>query len=789
MTKKMIGLFMAFVLAVSVSACGRGGKAVPPNPSEYTESEIGSDSGLGWPGGSRVNSKGQLVVFDRGNGTGAGFVTLETDGKPSGASKIDFPANVRAFALDPQDNIYAVTAEPRGEKDTSQKLTVISSRGETIRTADLGAFAGTGSDGIQDMGYTDIAVGPDGSIYLSNPSKGIQVLDKEGRPVKTLGAHGYESVDVDAEGSLLAGSFMGKRVIEKLDPATGKSLWSVDLAAQNPTGFSMIGSNKVRFSKADGCIYSMDGQKIAKYDSSGKLLGTAIDFKAYTILASGYTISDMCPDGSGNIYVTTTSAPAGGKLKMKPAGSGTEPAAASGTPEDIKYELYKYSPQKGDGTAQSKKVITVVAPVSNRALEIAAGRFQKDNSGYRLDIQAYTGSDYETYVKNLNTQILSGRGADILSVAGLPYESYIARNVLADLSGMMAGDGSFDMDEYYANIFDALKYNGKLYVLPTSFSFNVLMANQGILDRENIKIDDGKWTWDDFKAIAGRVAPKNGSNVDGGRRALPSIDSMELLDLFTGGSYSSYIDVEKKRASFTSGGFAELLSTVRDFGDGGLTDSSIKRDMVSILEAAGRGTLVFYPYSITDYNMYGFMKAAFKDQLSLYNMPSADGAKGGNFTAGSLYAINRNSKYKAESWEFLKTLLSDEVQSQNLQGMAVQSQSKGAGDLSKTMGGFSVNKAAQQQKAQQAIDASTSGNMKIMMRSGSGSISLSPAAMSQRDIDDINRFISGLNTHADTDANISSIIEDETKGFFSGDKTAQETAKRIQDRVNTYLGE
>jgi multiple sugar transport system substrate-binding protein len=829
MFRKTVSLLLAVSLAAGVSACGgeSGRASGQQNSVSYVETEIGNNSGLTWPGGGRVNSKGQLVILDRGDGTNSGFVILDQDGKPAGQVKCSLPGNAGAFALDAQDNIYALTTGAQGGGD-SQKLEVISPAGDILKTIDLGAFpvdgTGSGTDVAMGRGYMDIAVDSDGNIYLADPSKGVRMLDRDGKPVRTLGSQGCESIDVDSDGNIITRSVgMGKDVLERLDAQTGKSIWSIDLS-QNSREVVSIGSNKVRVSKADKHIYCLDGQGITKYDSSGKPAGTAVDFRSYTILASGYNVSDMFTDASGNIYVTATSIPAGGAGMRRMSGQGgikqgpangaqsdsisgenslnseadsgpSDKKIVNGRPE-VKYELYRYSVRSGDSTAQNQKVIAVSIPESNRTLEMAAAKFQRDNPGYRIDIQTYpdqnnNGGDYDTYVKNLNTQILSGKGPDIISVAGMPFDNYISRNILVNLSEMIANDESFDMSKYYTNIFDALKYNGNLYVLPTDFAFNVLMANQGVLDQESVKIDDSKWTWSDFKSIAEKVTKKAGNGNAGSRAALPSVSPDELLNLLTGGSYSNYLDAGRKSANFNSGGFIELLNTVKKLSDGSYTDSSVKTDMVSILEAAGRGSIVFYPDTIADYNMYGFMKSAFKDKLSLYSIPSAAGSDGGSFITGSLYAINRNSKYRPESWELLKELISDDVQASQLTGGVSVAKSGGQGTLrpAAVAGGFSVNRAAQQKKAQQAIDASQGGKIKMTMKSGSGSISLSPAPMSQSDIDYIDKFISRLKTYSNMDANISSILQDETKAFFSGAKSAEETAKLIQDRVNTYLGE
>lgn len=805
MLKRILGLFLALALMASVPACGNNKsskQSLQENAVRYVETEIGSSSNLKWPVSSRVNSKNQLVFFDQGVGKESRFVTLSPDGVPETEFNCSLTGNIRAFTLDAQDNIYVLSNEPQ-QDSIVQILTVLGSGGDVKQTFELGGISKSGDGIMAAAGYSDIAVDSAGNIYLADPTKNIQVFGKDGEKLKTLGSLQYENLDIDAEGNIIAGNFgMGKKTIEKLDASTGKSIWTVDLPASN-SGMYVIGSNKIRYSKADKSIYHLGSQNITKYDPTGKLIETAIDFKDYTILASGYNIIDFCVDGTGNIFVSASSAPAGGGMKTT-LGSGspdkTKDGASSGKTVtggakdgEIKYEIYRYSKDNGNNTSQERKTITVSVPQSNRALEMAAGKYQKEHPEYRVDVQTYpgqdnSGSNYETYVKNLNTQILSGNGPDIISVAGLPYENYVSKNILVNLSDIIAKDKNFDINNYYTNIIDALKHDNKLFVLPTEFSFNILMANQEILDQESIQIDGTKWTWGDFKSIAEKITQNSGGN--GSRVALPEVGAMELLNLFTGGSYSNYMDSEKNKADFTSNKFTELLNTVKAFTGSSLTGTSIKTDMVSVLDAAGRGALVFYPYTITDYNMYALMKSAFKDKLSLYELPSAGASNGKMFTSNSLYAINNNSKYKAESWELLKTLVSEEVQAQSTQGGMTQSKGNGnAGGLAKIGGGFSINKSAQQKKARLAIDTSAGGRTKMMLKGPNGNISLSPAAMSQSDIDYIDGFISKLNTFANVDENINNIIADETKAFFSGEKPVEDTTRLIQDRVNTYLGE
>jgi peptidoglycan glycosyltransferase len=74
----------------------------------------------------------------------------------------------------------------------------------------------------------------------------------------------------------------------------------------------------------------------------------------------------------------------------------------------------------------------------------------------------------------------------------------------------------------------------------------------------------------------------------------------------------------------------------------------------------------------------------FKGKVSVLSYPSSNASVSGAFNANETYGIASYSKYKDAAWEFIKTLISEEIQS-NMQ-----------------MGGFAINKAAQKKMADQA---------------------------------------------------------------------------------------
>ena len=59
----------------------------------------------------------------------------------------------------------------------------------------------------------------------------------------------------------------------------------------------------------------------------------------------------------------------------------------------------------------------------------------------------------------------------------------------------------------------------------------------------------------------------------------------------------------------------------------------------------------------------------------------------------------------------------------------------------------------------------------------------------EKDIADLNKLIEGITRYDGADREILKIILEEADPFFKGRKPAEEVAKLIQNRVNTYLNE
>ncbi len=90
--------------------------------------------------------------------------------------------------------------------------------------------------------------------------------------------------------------------------------------------------------------------------------------------------------------------------------------------------------------------------------------------GRSADSGAQTDDDI---IRQLNTELVSGTGPDVLILDGLPIQSLIRQGMLSDLSGLV------DESQYYEGILGAYKQDGKTWAYPTCFAASLMMQTPG----------------------------------------------------------------------------------------------------------------------------------------------------------------------------------------------------------------------------------------------------------------------------------------------------------------------
>ena len=144
-----------------------------------------------------------------------------------------------------------------------------------------------------------------------------------------------------------------------------------------------------------------------------------------------------------------------------------------------------------------------------------------------------------------------------------------------------------------------------------------------------------------------------------------------------------------------------------------------------------------------------------------------------------MLAMSHASEHKDACWEFLRSFYLDQYQ-ENI-------------DF-----GFPVSKKAYHAMAEKALKPKTytytDENGKEITQAYDNELyikgnSVKIPIAQQKDIDEVTRMIESTSSRAMLDQNISTIINEEAGAFFAGQKSAEETAGIIQNRVSVYIGE
>jgi multiple sugar transport system substrate-binding protein len=409
--------------------------------------------------------------------------------------------------------------------------------------------------------------------------------------------------------------------------------------------------------------------------------------------------------------------------------------------------------------AKKKIYISHCGAFNRNYINTAIAKFNKRHPNVQIKVTRYfTKEDYRNgayaaYLKVLNTKLMTGRKADIVYLDDLPYRKYIEKNCFVDLGLLIKNDRNFNFNDYQTNILNGCKVKGKLYTLPVKFSFDVLAGNQNILKQKSIVIHEGKLNLNDLVAVAQKVTEDFNQDGKIDRCALTYLKPRFVLPYI-----NAFINPETRQARFNSRKFIKFLNNAKMLNDQKLTMPPMSDN--DTLDAVNRGTIVFIDFTIDNYCSISVLKGIFNGKVELFNF-APNGNQGWFSCDNDLYAISRKTQYKREAWQFLKLLLSEEIQSE--------------------LSGLAVNKKAQQKYVGRVMGQKMNGSI------NGRNMVFDP--LNQKDVDRISRLIRKLKTNYYFDTTLSSLIKKELTKFFDGKRTAAETAKILQNKVSIYLSE
>jgi multiple sugar transport system substrate-binding protein len=272
--------------------------------------------------------------------------------------------------------------------------------------------------------------------------------------------------------------------------------------------------------------------------------------------------------------------------------------------------------------SSDKNVISISVPFSNDYLRKAIKLFEKRYDDIHIQLNEYEGdmtdnNSVEKYIASMSSEIMSGNGADIIYITGLPYKNYIEKGVLEDLYGYISSS-SPGMDIFQENILNACIDNGKIFFLPINFSYPVLFVKNDIV----ANIDDTSWDWSGFLHVSNSITAK-----ESGLHAIANLSGSELISYMLGGDYTSFVNYQTKESNFLSDEFAELT----EFCNATIQNEKIIYSGTDVEDAVKRGTIVFSYYNLYSFSDLASIMSNYGTDRSVLKLPMSISNKGNRF--------------------------------------------------------------------------------------------------------------------------------------------------------------
>ena len=414
-----------------------------------------------------------------------------------------------------------------------------------------------------------------------------------------------------------------------------------------------------------------------------------------------------------------------------------------------------------------KKVVVLGGKRINDAVKQRVIAFNRTNDRYRIVLKEYAYDENTNSYPQLNNDIVSGNMPDILVAEGLPVDRYIEKGLIADLWPLIKQDEELAEAEFMENVFETYSVDGKLmYVIP-DFIVDTVVAKTSTVG------DGADWSLEKVTQILAEMDQRTQfmSEMTGDM-------FMEAAMSFYG---NEFLEMEAGKCSFESDEFIALMKFAAtlpkeidpdalydgdDYWEGYEAQYRDERTLLMELRIDSLNRSLNYQlngYMGEDYIFVGFPGSG------------TESGKGAYIYGNNLMVISSKSKLIEGAWEFARYYLTDEYQEGLDWGLPVNKK-------------IFLEKAEKLTEHMVRIDENgTEVESDDTLYYHGEEMPVMP--MTQAQLEQLVAYVESVKGTSFADEEILRIIGEEMEALFAGDKTAEESAKLIQNRAQLYMNE
>lgn len=393
--------------------------------------------------------------------------------------------------------------------------------------------------------------------------------------------------------------------------------------------------------------------------------------------------------------------------------------------------------REGEETGDGKQVVTVlsVSPFMEEMFGDIVVDFNKQSKDYKVVFETieWTGNKMADIYACTNTRLMAKDSADLLYMFDYEeMEIYQSQGFLEELTPFIEKSDKLDMGDLDERVLQCLRIDGGLYGMSRSLSITTMFGRQSELGEHT------GWTAEEMLKWL-KEHP--------GAKAEEGLSKEYILEMILKGDLGSYIEEESRKADFEGEEFSTLLMEINDLH----TDEAPYYDDMEALydtDTAVLSELHMGSFSETR----GWRDDQYGDKLVYRGYPTATGEPKYIVSMNAISILSK-SKCKEGAYAFIEYLLTRNDSS----------------------GGFSTYKVGYEERREDFLET---------------------YATAELDKEELEKRVTALeemmdSAVADTMENqtIRTMIIEEAKAYFAGDRTLEDTCRIIQNRVQLYLDE
>lgn len=770
--KKVLSLSLAAVIAVSTLAGCASGKsdnsgdgAKGTNASamgRYLEEEMNLPEGI-----TKIMSMSKLsdggIRMLASNAENKSSIWDSKDGGSTWTKVSDFPeelmkdgGQIMTSAISSSgESAIAIMASAGDTGEIAVHNWILDKDGKATKlTIDLpqsknqGDGEASGNNGIGKFVYTD-----DGTLIGSDFEGNVHLIDsKTGKISKSFN-------EISKNGYMLSMEAVGKNLIV----VTDKEVQLFDLSTGEQLEKDAALTDQLLKGKDENDIMNMLSGVGAAFNFTKGKDDNSVFFSSNEGIYS-HTIGGNLVEQIVNGALTSMGNPKFSFISITALEDGSFLIAGAEGYETFK--LYKYTYSKDTPSTPSKEV-KVYSLEDNAEVRQAIAFFQKNNPDIYVTLEiGIAGGDAMTVsdaLRTLNTNIMAGKGPDVLILDGMPVKSYSEKGLLTDLTEILkrveSSEGLIEsVKKTYAS-------EDKIHAIPTRFKMPVLQGSKGNIENMN-----------DLSSMVEQIEKLKKENPDKG--IFGDMEIGTLIEKLYASNSAAWLTEE---GTLNQDALKEFFTLLKQIYESDKHEEKSENQLV--MGEFGESTFYNINGGIGDLvsnknllNMGLVSEISQYVQVVLANKKMGDGAvkllngqTTNAFVPMTTVGISSKSTDTETAGKFVEFLLSKDAQTIS-QG-----------------GGLPVNKTAFDEDIKNA--SKDSGDQTPNLDANGQEAQNQAGGVSESDLKELNTMIESLTTPSVVDDVIKENIKEQADQYVSGNITIEEAVKNVMQKINLYLSE